>query len=125
MSGKRILVVDDDPGIVHLIVTMLEKEGYHLVAAHTGQDALQIIEDQHPDLMLLDLAMPGFSGVEVLEEVRRREQDAGAERLPVLLLTAHAQSYFLSQQSALDADGSISKPVSKRKLINDLSHFFS
>ncbi len=118
MTEKTILVVDDDPGIVTLMATMLRREGFATVAAYTGEEALSQYERQRPALILLDLAMPGMSGFEVAQEIRRREQ--GKARTPIVVLTAHAQSYYVSRQDELDADGYITKPLTMEKLRSEL-----
>lgn len=124
MAGRTILVVDDDPGIVALIVTMLKKDGYTTISALTGPQALEQYERARPDLILLDLAMPGMDGFDVLKEIRRRDRLAGRHTL-VLLLTAHVQSYFPANGRGADADGYIAKPVTASKLRRDLQAIFS
>lgn len=124
MAGRTILVVDDDPGIVTLIVTMLKKDGYTTVSALTGPQALEQYERARPDLILLDLAMPGMDGFDVLKEIRRRDRLAGRHTL-VLLLTAHVQSYFPANGREADADGYIAKPVTASKLRRDLQAIFN
>ncbi len=124
MADRTILVVDDDPGIVALIVTMLKKDGYTTVTAVNGREALEKYERARPDLVLLDLAMPGMDGFEVLAEIRRRDRVAGRHTL-VLLLTAHVQSYFPADGVEADADGYIAKPVTASKLRRDLQAIFN
>ncbi len=117
---KKVLVVDDDPGIVTLLSTMLRREGFIPVAAHNGHDALEQIEATCPDLILLDLAMPGMDGFEILAEIRRREN--GVRRIPIIILTAHLRSYF---EARIDThiDGYITKPLTLDKLRENLRQF--
>src|SRR5207245_9549022 len=82
---QRILVVDDEPDITALVAYHLAKEGYRVTTAGTGADALRSAREERPDMVVLDLMLPGHSGFEVLAELRRRDatRDVG-----VLLLTA-------------------------------------
>ena len=90
---KKILVVDDDPGIREYYFDLLTANGYEVVSAPDGESGLKIIESENVDLVLLDVNMPGKSGMDILKEIKTTR-----EKLPVFLLTAH-ESYkrnFLS-----------------------------
>ncbi|MBN2472714.1 MAG: response regulator, partial [Anaerolineae bacterium] len=94
MAGQKILVVDDDSGILKLIVAMLRRGGYTPLEANGGAQALELHQSEHPDIVLLDLLMPGMDGFTVLG--RMRDYDAAHDRRTlIILLTAHAQSYAL------------------------------
>lgn len=121
MDNKTILVVDDDPGIVTLVETMLKRDGYTTIAAFSGEEALQQYEINKPHLILLDLAMPGMDGFEVIATIRNREQ--GIRHTPIVLLTAHAQQYYDNKSQNADIDGYIAKPVTGAKLREDLARF--
>ena len=85
-AGKgRILVIDDDDGVRQFIVDCLETSGYRVTGALNGVDGLKEMEGERPSLLIVDYAMPGMNGVEVVEEVRRR-----APGLPVILATGYA-----------------------------------
>jgi len=114
MAEKIVLIVDDDEGIVRLVPPMIDREGLRSVAAYDGQEALHLYETLHPDLILLDLAMPVMNGLDVIEAIRRREQ--GGPRTPIVLLTAHGHSYFTGERPRADVDGYITKPVTLLKL---------
>lgn len=68
--AKKILVVDDEESLLALLDAILDKEGYSVITASNGQDALQILDKQKPDLAILDMMMPGMSGREVCEKIR-------------------------------------------------------
>lgn len=119
MAPKTILVVDDDPGIVKLVETMLQRDGYDVLVAYNGREALRIHAANQPDLILLDLAMPVMSGLEVLREIR--QQDGDRCRTPIVFLTAHAPGYFSERDPDIDdVEGYITKPVTLAKLRQEI-----
>jgi CheY-like chemotaxis protein len=90
MIGKRtILVVDDDPDIRRMLRRMLESDGYHLVEAADGLEALGRVRSEPPDLIFLDLLMPGLDGWGVLRALR---QDPATETIPVVLISGHVMA---------------------------------
>ncbi len=108
-----VLVVDDDPDVCDLITFKLRKSGYEVRRATDGDEALQAVAQRLPDLVLLDIMMPGPSGLEVLERWRGQP---GTATLPVILLTARAQESDVEIGFALGADDYILKPFSPREL---------
>jgi len=84
----RILVVDDEPDITALVAYHLAREGYRVTTAGTGADALRAAREERPDLVVLDLMLPGHSGYDVLSELRKREE---TREIGVLLLTARKE----------------------------------
>lgn len=111
----RILVVDDDPGILTLVSYRLSKSGFEVDTAPSGAAALQRVAEEPPALVLLDILMPGMSGLEVLEQLRATEATA---RLPVIMLTAKAQESDIERGFALGATDYIVKPFSPRELVS-------
>src|SRR6476660_1094679 len=111
----RLLVVDDDPQLVELVGYKLRQQGFEVDTAIDGQDALNKLAGDVPALVLLDVMMPGMSGLEVLERMRA---DAVTARTPVLMLTAKAQEEDLERGFALGADDYITKPFSPRELVS-------
>ncbi len=85
---QLVLVVEDDPGVAAVIRRTLAFEGYRVVMAATGPEALAALAQEAPDLMILDVMIPGFDGIEVSRRVRGGENDNGIGRLPILMLTA-------------------------------------
>lgn len=110
----RILVVDDEPDITALVAYHLAKEGYRVTTAATGADALRAARDERPDLVVLDLMLPGHSGFDVLAELRRRDEtrDVG-----VLLLTARKDEPDRIKGLSLGADDYLAKPFSPKELV--------
>jgi len=109
----HILVVDDSPDNVFLIQTILEEEGYNISAAEDGTSALAQIEQAPPDLILLDVMMPGMDGFEVTRRIR---QDTKLSFIPILLITAH-DSPSVAQGLDIGADDFIRKPVEVDELL--------
>jgi DNA-binding response OmpR family regulator len=103
---RRILLVEDNPDLAFGLQTSLEVEGYEVIHAATGPDGLAHARDAAPDLLVLDLMLPGMSGHELLRRLRR----AGSE-VPVLILTARGQEADKVQGFRLGADDYVVKPV--------------
>lgn len=110
----RILVVDDEPDITALVAYHLAKEGYRVTTAATGADALRAAREERPDLVVLDLMLPGHSGFEVLAELRRRDE---TREIGVLLLTARKDEPDRIKGLSLGADDYLAKPFSPKELV--------
>ena len=104
MANEKILVVDDDKNICELLRLYLEKEGFAVTMAYDGNAALQEFEKLHPDLVLLDVMMPGMDGWEVCRRIR---QDS---KTPIIMLTAKGETYDKVLGLELGADDYIVKP---------------
>jgi two-component system phosphate regulon response regulator PhoB len=109
-----VLVVDDEPDITALVAYHLAKAGYQVTTAASGPEAIRVAEDQAPDLVVLDLMLPGLSGYEVLEALRRRSptQDVG-----VILLTARKEEADRIRGLSLGADDYLVKPFAPQELV--------
>jgi two-component system phosphate regulon response regulator PhoB len=110
----RVLVVDDEPDITALVAYHLARKGYRVSTAANGSEALRRATNERPDLIVLDLMLPGRSGYDVLEELRRRPdtRDAG-----VILLTARREEGDRLKGLALGADDYVVKPFSPEELV--------
>ncbi len=110
----HVLVVDDEPDITALVAYHLAKAGYQVTTAANGPEAIRVAEEQAPDLVVLDLMLPGLSGYEVLESLRRRPetQDVG-----VILLTARKEEADRIKGLSLGADDYLMKPFSPPELV--------
>lgn len=115
MAHETILVVDDEPAIVQVIRDRLEREGYGVRAAGDGRSALVAVEQELPDLMILDLMLPDLDGFEVLRRLRQGGEAAGA--LPVIVLTARDDDVDVVVGLELGADDYIVKPFNPRELL--------
>jgi len=110
----RILVVDDEPEIAALVAYHLARAGYQVSTAGTGPDAVRMAREQRPVLVVLDLMLPGISGYDVLETLRR---DAATSDVAVLMLTARRDEEDRVRGLALGADDYVTKPFSPRELV--------
>jgi two-component system alkaline phosphatase synthesis response regulator PhoP len=110
MSGKKVLVVDDDVKTVELVKLYLNRDGYRVLTAYNGLDALQIARESHPDLIVLDLMLPGMNGLDVCRTLRA-ESD-----VPIIMLTALTTDDDRLTGLDLGADDYVTKPFSPREL---------
>jgi two-component system, OmpR family, response regulator ResD len=111
MGDALIMVVEDEPTIVEVVVRYLEREGFRTVTAGDGGLALEAIARERPDLLILDVMLPGLDGLEVLRRVR-----AGGA-MPVVLLTARGEEIDRVVGLELGADDYVTKPFSPRELV--------
>ena len=114
MNKGSVLVIDDEKDLVELVRYNLEKEGYDVIAATDGRSGLDIAREHAPDLVVLDLMMPGVDGLEICRQLR---QDARTARLPVIMLTAKATEADRIVGLEMGADDYITKPFSPRELV--------
>jgi phosphate regulon transcriptional regulator PhoB len=110
----KVLVVDDEKDIVELVRYHAEKAGFRCVTAGDGASALRLVREQRPDLVVLDLMLPGLDGLEVCRQLRREPATA---RLPVIMLTARAEEVDRVVGLEVGADDYVVKPFSPRELI--------
>jgi len=106
--ARKILVVEDNEVNLQLCVDVLTHSGYEVLAARSGEEAIELFERQMPDLVLLDVVMPGLSGFEVLEVLRRRYNE---QQLPVIMATAKDQSEDVVRAFRLGANDYVTKPL--------------
>jgi two-component system, OmpR family, response regulator VicR len=108
---KRILVVDDEQPIADILQFNLQKEGYEVICAYDGEEALQKVEEVMPDLILLDIMLPLKDGMEVCREVRKKYD------MPIIMLTAKDSEIDKVLGLELGADDYVTKPFSTRELL--------
>ncbi|HNP48335.1 MAG TPA: response regulator [Bacteroidia bacterium] len=110
----KVLVVDDEPDIVEILTYNLKKENYQVFAAYNGEEAIQSAGVNHPDLIIMDIRMPGISGIEACRIIKH---DDKVKDIPVLFLTADSDEY--TTMNAIDAGGDhfITKPIRPSLLI--------
>ncbi len=114
MPKERILVVDDEEDILELVRYNLVKEGYHVIGALTGEDALKKARAEVFDLIILDLMLPGIDGLDVAKKLKN---DKKTEHVPILMLTAKGEEADIVTGLELGADDYVTKPFSPRVLV--------
>lgn len=114
MSGEKILIVDDEEDILELVAYNLKREGYQTVSAVSGEEALKKCRSETPDLIVLDLMLPGIDGLQVMKTLR---EDSVTKNIPTVMLTAKGDEADIVTGLELGADDYISKPFSPRVLL--------
>lgn len=109
--SMRILVVDDEPNIVNILRSNLEREGYKVLAAYDGEEALRMTFSRNPDLILLDCMLPGLDGFDVCKRIRQEST------VPIIMLTAKSEEIDKVLGLELGADDYITKPFSVREVL--------
>ncbi len=112
--ATKILIADDEPNIVISLEFLLKREGYEVVVAHDGIQALERVRTERPDLAILDVMMPNRNGFEVCQDLR---QDPEFKTLRIMMLTAKGRDTEVSKGLALGADVYMTKPFATRDLL--------
>ena len=119
---RKILVADDEPNIVVSLEYLMNREGYTVVVARDGQETLDAITREHPDLVLLDVMMPIKSGFEVCQAVRA---DDSLRDVRILMLTAKGRDTDIAKGLAMGADAYMTKPFSTRALVQKVAELLA
>ena len=114
LANLKILVVEDEPNQVELIEFNLNSEGYEVVVARDGEEALNLAEEENPDLILLDWMLPKVSGIEVCRQLRRSKM---TREIPIVMLTARSEESDKIRGLDIGADDYITKPYSIKELL--------
>jgi DNA-binding response OmpR family regulator len=122
MTNRRILLVDDEQDILDFLELILEEQGYSILKANSGNEALAIAQMHHPDLILLDVMMPDMDGWEVLKLLKADEDIA---HIPVAMLTARTEMKDKIQGLQEGAIDYICKPFATRELLEKLNVIFA
>ena len=122
MSGERILVVEDNPKNLKLVRDVLQFSGYEVIEATSGEDGVRLAAQEQPDLILMDLQLPGIDGTEALRQIRANDA-CGA--VPVVAVTAFAMNEDRDRAYAAGFDGYLQKPISVRGLQKQVHDFLT
>jgi len=114
MSKETVLIVDDEEDIIELIKYNLKNEGYAILTAQTGEDAIKIVKQSQPDLIVLDLMLPGIDGLEVTKYLKNNDL---SKDIPIVMLTAKGEESDIVTGLELGANDYISKPFSPKVLV--------
>lgn len=119
---KRILIVEDDPSVLRATSYILEKEGYEVLSAQNGLEGLKKARDSNPDLLLLDVMLPGVDGFEICHSLRGEPETAS---LPILMFSAKGQESDKATGLKVGADEYITKPVDREVLLSKVAAWLS
>lgn len=117
---KQLLVVEDDPTILSLIVILLERAGYGVIQAESAEEGLRLAAEKPPNLILMDIALPGMDGLEATRLLKSR---VGTAEVPVVALTAQAMKQDVERASLAGCAGVIVKPLSTRHFLGEVARF--
>ena len=120
MTPRRILVVEDNPLNLKLVRVVLQPAGYDVIEALSGEEALHVAQEDPPDLVLMDLQLPGIDGTETLHRLR---QGPLARDVPVIAVTAFAMAEDRQRAALAGFDGYVEKPISVRELPGQIEAF--
>ncbi|SFA97456.1 Response regulator receiver domain-containing protein [Poseidonocella pacifica] len=112
--GKEVLLIEDEPNIIEAISFILSRDGWRVHSHANGVDAADVVRMRKPDVVILDVMLPGRSGYDILEELR---SDAATRSLPVMLLTARGQTKDREMAERLGATRFMSKPFSNAEVL--------
>jgi len=115
MKNKKILVCDDDQGILEMLELLLDDDGYQVILEPNSVNAIRTIEKEHPDLILLDIWMPVISGDQILRALKADQQKS---HIPVLMYSASTDGSTIAQNSG--ADAFLSKPFDLTELLSEI-----
>jgi DNA-binding NtrC family response regulator len=107
MADKKILVVDDEEGILRVLYLSLSESGYRVLTAGTGRDALEIIRNEDPSIVLVDMIMPGMGGIELLKRIKKENPDT-----KVIMMSGHVDLESAANSLFYEAAEFIAKPIS-------------
>jgi two-component system alkaline phosphatase synthesis response regulator PhoP len=114
MLKEKVLVVDDEEDILELVQYNLEKEGFRVRCVDSGEKALATVREEHPDVLVLDLMLPGVGGLDVCRELKSRPESAD---IPIIMLSARSEDADIVTGLELGADDYVTKPFSPRVLL--------
>ena len=114
MTKGTILIVDDEPDIQELVRISLEREGYDVLVADTGEEAIELAKSRQPQLVVLDLMLPGLDGLDVCRVLRQQQK---TQDIPIVMLSAKSQESDIVSGLELGADDYITKPFSSKVLV--------
>jgi CheY-like chemotaxis protein len=117
-AQKTILVVDDEPYMIRLLQHHVERGGYKMVKAVNGREALEKATTHPPDLVIMDVMMPEFNGLEVLAEIRKNPK---TRELPVIIMTANAQRFTKEEAESAGVSAFLTKPFSPTQLMLEIA----
>ena len=120
MAGEKILIVEDNPMNLELATDLLEASGYVIIQAGTAEEGIKLARAESPDLILMDISLPGMDGLEATGDLK---QNPTTKDIPVIALTAHAMKGDEEKSLAAGCTGYITKPIDTREFPKDVARF--
>ena len=120
MAGEKILIVEDNPMHLELATDLLEAAGYVVIQAGTAEEGIKLARDEFPDLILMDVGLPGMDGLEATGVLK---QDPETKDIPVIAITAHAMKGDEKKALAAGCAGYITKPIDTRAFPKTVTRF--
>ncbi|MCK4619913.1 MAG: response regulator [Desulfobacterales bacterium] len=114
---KRVLVVEDNKNNMRLIVKLLENEGYETIKAETGEEGVRLAAEEKPDLILMDIKLPGIDGLEATRQIRASMADG---RIPIIAITSYAMAGDREQFMQVGFNGYIEKPLDPYTVVKEI-----
>lgn len=119
---KKVLIVDDEPNIIVPLQFLMEQNGYRVMVAATGEEAMETVAMRKPDLILLDIMLPGVDGYQVCQNIRENPQWEG---IKVVFISAMGRDVDVAKGLALSADAYITKPFAIADVVEKVNHLLN
>ena len=116
--SKKVLIIEDDPSFLRAVSHIVEKEGYNVTNASNGMTGLRMAKEENPDLLILDVMLPGIDGFEICNQLRHEPQTA---KLPIIMLSAKGQETDKTTGLKVGADEYLTKPVDREVLLEKIT----
>ena len=117
----RVLIVDDSPTEMHILSSLMEKLGHTVITANNGEEGVVTAKDQQPDLVLMDVVMPGINGFQATRQLHR---DLSTKNIPVIIVSTKDQAPDKMWGQRQGAKGYVTKPVEEQELIDTIADIF-
>jgi len=118
---KRILVIEDNETNIYLIGFILKKDGHEVIEARSGEEGLELAVKEKPDLILMDIQLPGIDGLETTKRIRESETD---KKVPIVALTSYAMTGDREKSLAAGCTGYIEKPINPDTFMSEIEKYF-
>ena len=118
---KRILIIEDHESNIYLISFILKNHGYNVIEARSGEEGIALACNVRPDLIIMDIQLPGIDGLETTRRIRRSEGDG---KIPIIVLTSYAMIGDRERALAAGCTGYIEKPINPETFINEIERYF-
>ena len=121
---KKILLVDDEELVIRSVGKLLQKQGYDVVMANSGEEAVKFVQDGIFGLVVLDVRMPGMNGIETVKSIRQFQKQEGRKAIPEILITGYADEVMMKEAEALKVADCLYKPFDVRDFLNCVNKHF-